>query len=199
MGRPRTAGVKAALIAAAEEILLESGFHALSINAVVVRAQTTRPSFYRRYEGGIAELLLDMLEMRYGSNLHVPDSGSLDADLLAIQREQVRMFSDPLLQRCLPGFLDALRTDDELCHRFVEEFFQLRRTAMKDVIGRAVMRGEIPIPRDLEWICDLLTAPLSVRATYPSLDPISDETAIASTRVALAELQWSGASNFGAP
>lgn len=192
MGRPRTAGVKAALIAAAEEILLESGFHALSINAVVVRAKTTRPSFYRRYEGGIPELLLEMLEIRYGSDLHVPDSGALDSDLLAVQREQVRMFGDPLLQRCLPGFLDALQVDAELCRRFVEDFFQLRRTAIRDVVGRAVMRGEIPIPADPEWICDLLTAPLSVRATYPSLDPITDDTAIATTRVALAELQWKG-------
>lgn len=176
------------MIAATAELLLESGFGGVTIQAVTTRAGTTRPSFYRRYSG-IPELLLDMLRHRYGARLLV-DTGSIETDLIAIQRDQVAMFSDPLVRRCLAGFLDALQDDEPLQRSFVDDFFQPRRTATKDVIGRGVVRGEIAVPGDLEWICDLITSPFVMRATFPSLGPIDDELAQATTRLALKELGW---------
>lgn len=187
-GRPRAASLDGALTAAAAELLLESGFRGVTIHALTTRAGTTRPSFYRRYSG-IPELLLDMLRHRYGASLQV-DTGSLPADLLAIQRDQVAMFSDSIVRRSLAGFLDALQDDEPLQRSFVDDFFQPRRTATKDVIGRGVVRGEIPVPDDLEWICDLITSPFVMRATFPALGPIDDELARTTTRVALKELGW---------
>lgn len=187
-GRPRVASLDDALIAATTELLLESGFRGITIHAVTTRAGTTRPSFYRRYSG-IPALLLAMLRHRYGASLLV-DTGSLPTDLMAIQRDQVAMFSDPLVRRCLAGFLDVLQDDEPLQRSFVDDFFQPRRTATKDVIGRGVVRGEIRVPDDLEWICDLITSPFVMRATFPSLGPIDDQLAQTTTRLALRELGW---------
>lgn len=186
LGRPRTEALGEALMSAAEELLIEEGFSALTINAVVERAGTSRPAFYRRYSG-VPQLLLDLLRDKYGATLHV-DTGSLRSDLLEVQRDQAAMFNDPLVRRALAGFLDALGSDEELSRTFTHDFFLPRRTATKDVIGRAVYRGEIPVPKDLDWICDLLTAPMTMRATFPGIDGIGDDVIQGTVRVVLQEL-----------
>lgn len=179
-GRPRVADIDLSLFSAAEEILTRDGFRSLTIQAVTSRANTTRPTFYRRYSG-IPEFLLALLQQRYGKDLIVPDSGRLFDDLLWIQLDQVRMFSDKLVQRSLAGFLDALLQDPPLRDIFVSDFFLPRRRATKDVIARAVLREEVTIPSDLEWICDKLTAPFVMRALFPDLGPVDDKLARLST------------------
>lgn len=184
-----------ALIGAAEALLAESGFRGVTVNAVVERAGSNRPSFYRRYRG-IPDLILTVLQTRYGRTLQIADLGHLGKELFEIQLDQLRMFAEPLMMRGLAGFLEAARNDPELERAFVEGFLQPRRTAIKDVIGRAVLRGDIPIPEDPEWICDLLTGPLAMRAVFPGEAPVDLDLAQRTTRAALRELGWTGDSNL---
>ncbi len=120
----------------------------------------------------------------------VPDSGNLIDDLLWIQRDQVQMFADPLVQKSLAGFLDHLKSDKGLEDSFVAEFFLPRRSATKDVIGRAVLRQEIDEPADLEWICDKLTGPLVMRALFPALGPIDEDLARLTATDTAMGLSW---------
>ena len=50
-GRPRDARIDAAIIAATRELLLESGYAALTLSAIAARAGTTTAALYRRWSG----------------------------------------------------------------------------------------------------------------------------------------------------
>lgn len=186
-GRPRDASLETKILEATEALLSESGYAALTIDGIVSRAGTSRPAFYRRY-GGIPEVLLAMLRQKFGIPPEM-DAGSVESDLLAIQREQVRLFAHPLVRRCLAGFLDSLQTDEGLVESFHGGFFAPRREATQQALLRGADRGEIPRPRDLDWACDLLSGPLVMRATFPRLGPIDDDLAEATVRALLADLR----------
>lgn len=180
IGRPRDADVDALLLRSAEELILERGYSVLSIGAIASRAGTTRPSFYRRFDGIphlMMALLLDRFEMDLDRGL---DTGTLAEDLEQIQREQVALFSSPLAQHGLAGFLDALQSDADLREVFMNEFLGPRRQGVAMIIRRAAARGQIPPDPDVEWACDLLTGPLLLRAVMPGLQEL-DETLISQT------------------
>lgn len=183
-GRPRNADLDVALIRATEELILDRGFSAVSVEAVSARAGTTRPAFYRRFDG-IPDLILALLLERFSTDLDaVLDFGSLPADLEAIQREQVALFEDPLVKSSFAGFLASLHTNDQLGQVFLEQFLGPRRAAVAAIIRRAQSRGEIPEDPDVEWICDLITGPLVMRILLPGLLPLDD--ALVSNTVASA-------------
>jgi len=191
-GRPRDSTLDAKILEAAEEILLESGYSSLTIDAIVHRAGTSRPAFYRRYTG-IPALLLEMLFRKFGDG-PITDTGSVYSDLLVIQSEQARLFNHPLVRRCLSGFLDSLQTDANLVEVFHTGFFAPRRAVTRDALLRGVARGEIPRPVDVDWVCDLMSGPLVMRSTFPRLGPVDEKLAAATVNAALADLRASATS-----
>lgn len=186
-GRPRDPHLEGKLLDATEELLLEGGYAALTIDAIVSRAGTSRPAFYRRFSG-VPALLLTMLFRKFGGAPEI-DTGTLEGDLLAIQREQVRIFSNPLVLRSLAGFLDSLHTDPALTDTFHTAFFAPRRAITQRAILQAVSRAEVPMPADLDLICDLLSGPFVMRATFPRLGPIDESLARATVTATLSALR----------
>lgn len=124
-GRPRRADLDAALVEAAGQILLERGFEELSVDGLVKRAGTTRPAFYRRYRN-LGDLLVQLLLGQHAIRLEeIFDTGGLESDLVAVQRDQLAFFTEPLVRRSLPGFVASLRADEELRQTFYEGFLFL--------------------------------------------------------------------------
>lgn len=186
VGRPRDVELDEAIRDAATEILLDGGYTALSIEAVAARAGTSRPAFYRRYRA-LSDVFLDILGRRFGATL-LFDSGDLRTDLVDIQRDQLAMFTDPLVQRSLAGFLEAVRNSPDLTHDFVNGFLKPRRASTVEIISRAASRGEIAAPADPEWICDLLTGPFVMRTLFPGLVQLGEDLVQQTVEAALKEL-----------
>ncbi len=185
-GRPRNAALDDALLVAAAELLAGHGYGSLSIDAVARRAGTTRPALYRRFRNR-AELVVAVLAQRFGTD-PTQDTGTLRGDLDALQSHQLELFGDPTITGALGGLLDELARDPELATIFVERFLAPRRAATGRIIERAVGRGEIPAYDDHEWICDLITGPLLMRAALPGLPPLDQRIADQTVNAALVEL-----------
>ena len=178
IGRPRNTALNDALVRAAGELIVEHGFAGVTVGAIAARAKTTRPAFYRRFEG-IPEIVLAVLLEHFGTNLDQSiNTGNLPGDFEAIQRDQVQLFLDPLVLFSLAGFLDAVRVDEQLRTVFIRKFLAPRRAGVAAVIARAVGRGEIPPCPDVEWICALLTGPVLMGVLMPGLNDL-DESFIA--------------------
>lgn len=173
-GRPRDSRVDSALLEAAAHLIAEHGYGALTFQAVAETAGTSRPALYRRYSCR-ADLVVSMLIDRYGLQPGAEDLGDIEAELLAIQRHQRELFNDPVLRRAVPGLLEELGRTPEVAHRFQEQFLRPRRRSTATILERAVARGEITAEVDPEWLCDLITGPMLMRALIPELGPI-DET-----------------------
>lgn len=183
VGRPQVAGISDALLQAAERVMASDGFSALTVDALVTEVGTTRPTFYRRFPN-VAQLAFEVIRSRFGIG-DLVDTGSLHGDLLKLQRQDVSMFSSPLLRNNLPGLLEAVRTDDEIRKLYGEGFVQPRRANVSRVIDAAVARGEISSANiDVEFVCDLLTGPILSRALLPVSVRIGDEIARLTVEVA---------------
>ncbi len=188
MGRPRAERLDAAILDAAVELVASDGYQAASIDAIARKAGTTRPAVYRRH-GSRAHLVVTAIARRFGLD-PAPDTGSLRADLLAVQLAQLKFFADPFVQRALPGLLEETSRDAELRAQFVDEFVRPRRESTVRALQRALQRGEIKAGFDAEWVCDLLTGPLLMRSFLPT-GPIDENLAQQTVDAALAVLRGS--------
>jgi AcrR family transcriptional regulator len=184
-GRPRDTGLDASLLEATADLLAEGGSAAVTIDAVVRRAGTTRPAFYRRYRNR-SELIVATLAHRFGTD-PAPDTGSLRGDLEAAQRNQLRLYTDPVFVGGMPGLLAELPADAELAGLFSQRFLNPRRVATGRILERAAARGEIAPYEDYDWICDLMTGPLLKRLAVPSL-PLDERLIELTVDAALAVL-----------
>lgn len=185
-GRPPVSGLTEALVEAAEEVMVQQGYSALTIDSLVTSVGTTRPTFYRRFPN-IAHLALTVVKNAFGTGTPV-DTGSLREDLFTLQLEEVAMFSSPLMRNNLSGLLEAARTDHDLLVLYGAEFIGPRRSNVDRVVAAAVERGEISADVDIDFVCDLLLGPILARALMPSGAALDETLARQTTEAALRAL-----------
>lgn len=173
-GRPRAETLDTAVLDAAEALVITEGYHAASIDGIARRAGTTRPAVYRRHPSR-GHVIVAAMARRFGLD-PAPDTGSLRGDLLAVQRAQLEFFTDALVHRAIPGLLDEATADQALMGQIFDAFLAPRRQSTARALQRAVERGEIRAGFDTDWICDLLTGPLLMRAFLPT-GPIDEDLA----------------------
>jgi len=75
--------LKAALLAAAWDELVEVGYARLTMGSVAVRARTSEPVLYRRWANKDQLVLAAIEHHRNANPVAVPDTGALRSDLLA--------------------------------------------------------------------------------------------------------------------
>ncbi len=186
-GRPQTPGLSEALLQAAERTMVSEGFEALTVDRLVTEVGTTRPTFYRRFPS-TAALAFEVIWRRFGTGSPV-DTGSLSDDLLTLQREDIAMFSTPLMQRNLPGLVRLVRSDPEIRSRYRGDFIEPRRANVRDLIRSAADRGEIPSADvDFELVCDLLIGPLLARTLLPLEGALDDRLARMTVQTVMRQL-----------
>lgn len=141
---------------AAAAQLVEHGFDALSIDAVAERSGVHRTTVYRRWRD-VGGLLADVLHEASRDDWRPPDTGSLEGDLVALNREvYAALTADPPVTTALiaasfrsPHAAEALAA-----------FWSDRYERSVAVVQRAVDRGEIPARTDPHQLLVAATAPL---------------------------------------
>ena len=101
-----------------------------------------------------------------------------DVDILAIQ--EVRASTEDLEGLLGPGW--------SIVH---DSATAKGRAGVAVVIARAVGRQEIPPCPDVEWICDLLTGPVLMRALMPGLNGLDESLIVQSVASVLSALGYS--------
>lgn len=163
-GRPRDPAVHAAILDAADALLAESGYPAVTIEAVAARAGVSRPTVYRRWPSRVAVVLAAVA--RHEDPEVAPDTGSLSGDVRAVGRAVAAVTTRPAFRTVLPGLLVDLADDPAARDALVGAWAAPRAASMAAVVDRAVARGEIADPRpDLVGdLVELLVGPLLYRA-----------------------------------
>jgi AcrR family transcriptional regulator len=161
-GRPRDPGYDKAILDATLEILNEKGYAGMTIDGVAARTGVGRPTIYRRWPSKPA-LVIAALTQSPGTS-PTPDTGALRDDLLAFQRDQVRMMDLPSSRRITAGLVADLVADPELADTYLGDYVGLRQTSVSQALDRGVERGEIRPDADFSLIYDLLIGPLFMRS-----------------------------------
>ncbi|MFW0793825.1 TetR-like C-terminal domain-containing protein [Gordonia sp. CPCC 205515] len=112
-GRPRDGRIDAAIIAATRELILETGYSALSLSAIAARAGTTTAAIYRRWSGK-AQLVHEAVLP--ADAIAVPDSGSGDIrdDIRAVVDTVRTLFDRPDVRVALPGLIADTVADPDI-------------------------------------------------------------------------------------
>jgi AcrR family transcriptional regulator len=119
-GRPRDAKIDAAIVAATRELLLETGYPALSLTAIAARAGTTTAAIYRRWSGKaqlVHEAILPAEVMAMPSA-----SGDVEEDIRALVEATRIMFDRPEVRVALPALIADTVADPDVHRAMMSRF-----------------------------------------------------------------------------
>jgi hypothetical protein len=92
----------------------------------------------------------------------IPDTGDTERDLAELLHSAMSSYSSST-GRLFGQFLAESQNDLEFAALFRERFLKPRREATREVLNRAVKRGEIDPKLDQETIIDLIFGPMVFR------------------------------------
>lgn len=119
-GRPRDGKIDAAIIEATRELLLETGYPALSLSAIAARAGTTTAAIYRRWSGKaqlVHEAILPDEVMAMPSA-----SGDVEEDIRALVEATRTMFDRPEVRVALPALIADTVADPDVHSKMISRF-----------------------------------------------------------------------------
>lgn len=137
-------------------LLVEHGYDALNMDAVADRSGTHRTTVYRRWRE-VGGLLADVLAEATVDEWQPPDTGSLDGDLVTVNREiYAALTADPPVTAAL--ITASFRS--EQAASALRAFWTDRYERSASIVRRAAERGEIPARTDPRRLLIAATAPV---------------------------------------
>jgi AcrR family transcriptional regulator len=152
----RGARIRTRVLDAVRAHLLAYGYDGLTVDAVAARAGVHRTTVYRRWHD-VGGLLADVFDAASGDDWAPADTGSLEGDLTAMNREvHAALTADPSITRAL---ITASFRSEEAALALVR-FWEERYERCGAVVARAVRRQEIPAATDGRRLLIAATAPI---------------------------------------
>ena len=151
-GRPRDPGVEASILAAVQDLLIESGYSGMTIGAVADRARCGRSAIYRRWETKAELVVAAVGALQIAAD--VPDTGTLRGDLLEAAMHFAR--ADDRTARVLASILSEIGRDEELRDVAYRVVGGPPVAALTAVIERWIERGEVRADAPVALIAGLV-------------------------------------------
>ncbi|MFC4114777.1 TetR/AcrR family transcriptional regulator [Nonomuraea zeae] len=179
----RTARVRASVLDATQDELVEHGFHGLTMDQVAARAGVGKTTVYRRW-GSTAGLVADLMtELANQSSPHA-DTGGIEGDLRANALSVLGALTDGRLGATFQAVIAAATCDEEAAQA-LRTFYSRRIGEWAHVVDLAVKRGELPEGTDGTEVIRAVSAPLYYRLVV-TREPVTREAAERSAARALA-------------
>jgi AcrR family transcriptional regulator len=161
-GRPLDPAISEAILEATFEVLAETGYAKLSIEAVAQRAGVHRPAVYRRWP-----TKLDLVAAAISSiapAVPAPTTGDTREDLVELVSSIANLLVRNPRARLTLRLVAEIAVDEALAALVDSRTVQPRRAMARTVLERGIERGEIRPDLDMELVCDLLVGSLYTRA-----------------------------------
>ena len=170
-GRPRSERLNKAILKAAVDLVLTSGFRALSMDAIAAKARVGRMTIYRRWPNKAA-IIMDAFVTRVDPGTLFSPASSFKESIRLQMRTMAKAFrgKDGALIRVL---LAEAQFDPELAKALRERWTMPRRRMAIEYFGEGVRRGALRPDIDPDAMIDLLYAPLYYRLQMGT-GPLSD-------------------------
>ena len=171
-GRPRSESARRAILAAARDLIAESGYEQLSIQGIAARAGSSRQTVYRWWTSKaliVADLVMDG-ELRLPSAI-LPDTGHLDADLIAWLDAAARGFADPAVGPLVLALVTAATDSEAEARRLYDLSTGPVHRTLVERLERGAATGEVAASNDPTAIADALIGTVLFRALTPGARP----------------------------
>lgn len=177
----RSARVREAILAATLGELLANGYVGLCVEGVASRAGVNKTTVYRRWPT-IDDLLANALG-EWSLDIQVPDTGSLEGDLLALGKELADLLNGGVGREIAAVVLTAGLRSAPLGEA-TRNYFDRQAVRAIPTIERAIQRGELPLNADPNAVLTTFRAPLFYRMVTTG-DPIDGELVARSARITM--------------
>jgi AcrR family transcriptional regulator len=141
IGRPRDPRIDGAVLRSTVDLLGETGYAELSVDAIARRAGTSKPAIYRRWPSK-AHLVHEAV-FPLSDATELPDTGSLAGDVREMMRRTVNVLTTPAAIAALPGLVGEMAADLTLHTALLERFGDILARGLTERLGDAAARGEV--------------------------------------------------------
>ncbi len=160
-GRPRNNEAEASILAASYELLLETGFGAVTVEKIAERAKVSKATIYKWWPNKAA-VVMDGYLTAASARLPVPDTGSVMEDIM-IHATNLSIFLRSREGRIITELIGEGQFDAGLAEAYRTRFFAPRRQEARQLLERGVNRGELKGNLDIGSTIDLLYGPIFYR------------------------------------
>ncbi|MFA9270431.1 MAG: TetR/AcrR family transcriptional regulator [Baekduiaceae bacterium] len=161
----RSARVRAAVLAAAAEELLEHGYDGFSMPRVAERAGVALTTVHRRW-GTKARLIADIFADATAVAVPEPQGDTLEEDLRTLAGDVAASLENPMFVTLLRS---AFVLPDEELDALRQAFWVSRYAVANSVARRAIDRGELPEGTDGWAVVERVHAPIWMRLLITGL------------------------------
>jgi AcrR family transcriptional regulator len=141
VGRPRDSRIDDAVLRTTVDLLGETGYSALSVDAIARRAGTSKPAIYRRWPSK-AHLVHEAV-FPIGPATELPSTGSFLGDVREMLRRTAAVFTTPAARRAMPGLIGEMSTDPTLHFALLKRFDDVLSRDLSQLLSAAATRGEV--------------------------------------------------------
>lgn len=159
-GRPRNIETQKAILSASYELLLESGFKAVTVDKIADRAKVSKATIYKWWPNKAAVVMDGFLSA--AARLPVPDTGSALTDILT----HATSLGSFLISRegtIITELVGEGQFDSKLAEEYRARYFQPRRLQAKQLLEKGIKRGELKENLDVDLSIDLIYGPIFYR------------------------------------
>jgi AcrR family transcriptional regulator len=150
------------------QLLQEHGYDRLTVDAVAAAARASKATVYRRWPSKAELVLAAFIEGCRQIAVH-PRTGTLRGDLLQLGHVISRQTSEQA--GTIRAVLVEISRHPALRDAMQHEFLDQRKALMQDVLGDAVLRGEIDAAAISDELWDLLPGYLIFRSIMQDRPP----------------------------
>ncbi|WP_374009223.1 TetR/AcrR family transcriptional regulator [Leifsonia sp. LS-T14] len=164
LGRRRDHTRDAEILDAALQVLAETGYDGMTIDMVAARAKAGKATVYRRWSSK-SELVVEAIACLKKNDLdldHVPDTGTLRGDLVAMIRPHAIEDGEKKLQ-VMAGITSMLARNPELVDAVTAAIVEPRAALNRMLMRRAIDRGEIPADTDVDTLAMIMPSMTAYR------------------------------------
>ncbi|MEU6190518.1 TetR/AcrR family transcriptional regulator [Nocardia sp. NPDC047038] len=174
-GRPRSEQAREAILRAAMGLLLDRGLAATSMDTIAAAAGVSKATIYRWWPTK-ETLAMDALYQQWDTVPAPSDTGSLREDLRTLLCPWAEMAAHRPYGRIIAGLLVEVLTSPGFGLEYRARFVEQRREQGRQILQRAIGRGEIPAEIRVEVVLDMLYGPIYHRMLHGHA-PLDDDFA----------------------
>jgi AcrR family transcriptional regulator len=160
-GRPRNIETHNSILSASYDLLLESGFGAVTVEKIADRAKVSKATIYKWWPNKAA-VVMDGYLSAASARLPVPDTGSAFQDILEHATNMARFMTS----REGSIFLQIIgegQVDSALAEAYRTRYIQPRRLEVQGIMDQGIRRGELKKNLDIALGIDLIYGPIFYR------------------------------------
>jgi AcrR family transcriptional regulator len=159
----RNEDARLAVLAAADELLIERGFGGVTVEGIAARAGVAKQTIYRWWPSKV-DILLDTLVEEAERRLKIPEDGPVIDGVRAYVRALARFLTKEDAGKVLLALLGEAQHDAGTATLLHERYLDPRRARERALLKRGIAAGELPAGLNPDAALDALIGPIVYRA-----------------------------------